>query len=87
PENGQVIACDVDQKSTDVAREYWQQAGCDGKIQLFLQPAILTLDNHIQEGQKGTFDFVFIDADKRLYLEYYQRAIKLLRVGGLIMVD
>jgi predicted O-methyltransferase YrrM len=87
PEDGRIVACDVSEKWTAVARTYWQAAGIDHKIDLRLAPAVATLDVLIAQGHSGTFDLAFIDADKASYLDYYERALTLLRPGGLIMVD
>jgi caffeoyl-CoA O-methyltransferase len=87
PPHGRVVACDVSEEWTAVARRYWKEAGVDGKITLKLAPAVETLDALITDGQAGTFDFAFIDADKENYDNYYERALKLTRVGGLIVFD
>jgi predicted O-methyltransferase YrrM len=87
PEDGRIVACDVSEKWTAVARTYWQAAGVDHMIDLRLAPAVATLDALIAAGASGTFDLAFIDADKVNYLAYYERALALLRPGGLIMVD
>jgi predicted O-methyltransferase YrrM len=87
PEDGRIVACDVSEKWTAVARTYWQAAGVDHMIDLRLAPAVATLDALIAAGASGTFDLAFIDADKVNYLAYYERALTLLRPGGLIMVD
>ena len=87
PKDGQVIACDVDENATAVARRYWKLARVENKIQLRLAPALETLDKLIETGDSNSFDFAFIDADKRNYDNYYERALKLLRPGGLIAVD
>lgn len=87
PSNGQIIACDVSEEYTTIARRYWEAAGVANKISLRLGPAIDTLDKLIVEGQAGTFDFAFIDADKENYEAYFERALKLVRNGGLIVID
>jgi len=87
PPDGRLIACDVNQKTTVVARRYWQEAGVAGKIELRLAPALETLDALLAEGAAGSFDFAFIDADKTNYDAYYERCLALLRDGGLIAVD
>ncbi len=87
PDDGRVIACDISEEYTAVARRYWKQAGVDQKIDLRLGPALKTLDELVKTGQAGTFDFAFIDADKTNYENYYERALRLLRVGGLIAID
>ena len=87
PAEGKIIACDIDEESTAIARRYWQQAGVADKIDLRIAPALETLDKLIEEGQTNTFDFAFIDADKRNYENYYEKALQLIRPGGLIAVD
>ena len=87
PADGRIVACDVSEEWTSVARRYWQAAGVAHKIELHLAPATATLDGLLARGQAGTFDFAFIDADKASYLGYYERTLALLRVGGLVVVD
>ncbi|MEG4048254.1 class I SAM-dependent methyltransferase [Microcoleus sp. Pol17_C1] len=87
PSNGQIIACDVSEEYTAIARRYWEAAGVANKISLQLGPAINTLDKLIAEGQAGTFDFAFIDADKENYEAYFERSLQLVRNGGLIVID
>ena len=87
PADGKIIACDIDEESTSIARRYWQQAGVAEKVDLRIAPALETLDKLIEEGQTNTFDFAFIDADKRNYKNYYEKALQLIRPGGLIAVD
>ncbi|MEG4963222.1 MULTISPECIES: class I SAM-dependent methyltransferase [unclassified Microcoleus] len=87
PPNGQIIACDVSEEYTAIARRYWEAAGVANKISLQLGPAINTLDKLIAEGQAGTFDFAFIDADKENYEAYFERSLQLVRNGGLVVID
>lgn len=87
PEDGHIIACDVDEQYTNIAQQYWQQAGIKQKIDLRIAPALETLDKLIATRQENTFDFAFIDADKRNYDNYYERTLKLIRPGGLIAID
>ena len=87
PENGQMIACDIDEGWTNIAQRYWEKAGVAHKIDLRLAPALETLDNLLLEGQQDQFDFAFIDADKENYQNYYERCLSLIRSGGLIAVD
>lgn len=87
PPDGCVVACDVNQEFTDIGRSHWEKAGVAAKIDLRLAPAIDTLDGLIAEGQAGSFDFAFIDADKTGYDAYYERCLTLLRPGGLIAID
>jgi predicted O-methyltransferase YrrM len=87
PDDGRLIACDVSDEFTSIARKYWQQAGVNEKIDLHIAPAIETLDRLLADGEAGTFDFAFIDADKNNYAAYYDRCFQLVRQGGLILVD
>jgi predicted O-methyltransferase YrrM len=87
PDDGQMVCCDVSEEWTTIARRYWERAGVAGKISLRLGPATETLDAMLAAGEAGRYDFVFIDADKTNYLDYYERCLALLRTGGLIAVD
>jgi caffeoyl-CoA O-methyltransferase len=87
PDDGRIVACDVSEKWTSVARRYWTAAGVAHKIDLRLATAMDTLDHLIVAGAAGTFDFAFIDADKENYVGYYERALQLLRSGGLVVAD
>jgi predicted O-methyltransferase YrrM len=87
PPTGKIIACDVSEEYTRIARRYWQAAGVADKIELRLAPALETLDQVLAEGQAETFDFAFIDADKANYEGYYERSLQLVRPGGLIAID
>ena len=87
PAGGKVIACDISEEYTAIARRYWQAADVADKIDLHLAPALETLDRLLAEGRAGTFDFAFIDADKGNYANYYEKTLQLLRPGGLIAVD
>jgi len=87
PEDGLLVACDVSEEWTAVARRYWEEAGVAGRIDLRLAPALETLDALLADGEDGSFDFAFIDADKESYHDYYERTLRLLRPGGLAIVD
>lgn len=87
PADGQVVACDVSEEFTSVARRYWKEAGLDSKIDLRLAPAQDTLDELISSGQSGSFDMAFIDADKINVVAYLERCMKLVRKNGLILID
>jgi predicted O-methyltransferase YrrM len=87
PEDGQIIACDLNRKNTAIAEQYWQEAGVSHKVQLHIAPALETLDHLLENGEAETFDFAFIDADKGNYYNYYERSLQLLRKGGVIAVD
>ena len=87
PPGGKVIACDLSEEYTRRARQTWKDAAVEDRVDLRLGPALETLDALIADGEEGTFDFAFIDADKKNYANYYERALKLIRRGGSIAVD
>ena len=87
PADGRVVACDVNEEWTAMARKYWAKANVADRIELHIAPALQTLDKLIAAGEAGRFDFAFIDADKPNYLAYYERCLVLVRKGGLIAVD
>ena len=87
PEDGRMVACDVNEKDCAIALPYWKKANVAHKIDLRIAPALDTLDNLIANGESGTFDFSFIDADKSNYDNYYEKSLQLVRPGGLIAVD
>ncbi len=87
PPDGRLIACDINDEYTSVAKRYWDEAGVAEKIDLRLGPALDTLNELIEAGEAGSYDFAFIDADKVEYAEYFEQCLHLLRVGGLILVD
>lgn len=87
PDDGYLLACDVNADFCAMGQRYWKRAGVDGKIDLVIAPALQTLDARLTAGEAGTYDFAFVDADKPAYAAYYERLLKLLRPGGLIAFD
>ena len=87
PGDGRLVACDVSSEWTQVARQFWREAGVESRIDLRLQPALRTLDELLTAGGASAFDFAFIDADKVNYVAYYEKLLDLLRPGGVICVD
>ena len=87
PERARITACDISVTFTDIARETWRQAGVEHKIELHLQPALLTLDDLIAQGLENTYDMALIDADKPPTPQYYERCLQLVRSGGIIAID
>jgi len=87
PEDGQLLCCDIDQQYTEIARRYWQEAGVSERIELRLAPAMETLGALVREGRGGSFDLIFVDADKLNYPAYLEHALILARPGGLILFD
>lgn len=82
---GRLIACDVSDEWTAIARRYWAEAGVAERVELRLGPALLTLD--ALRSERRSFDFAFIDADKTSYDAYYEGVLALLRVGGVVAID
>lgn len=87
PPDGRLVCCDVSREWTDVARRYWAEAGVADRIELRLAPAVESLDALLADGAAGSFDFIFLDADKSGYDAYYERALRLVRPNGLIALD
>lgn len=87
PDDGELICCDDSDEWTAMARRYWEKAGLQDKIKLHLQAASITLQELLDDSAEGTFDFIFVDADKQNYPLYYEQSLKLLRRGGLLAVD
>jgi predicted O-methyltransferase YrrM len=87
PEDGSIVACDIDEHWTSIGRRYWKEAGVEHKIDLRIAPAVETLDQLVDDGRAASFDFAFIDADKGNYAEYYERCVTLVRPRGLIAID
>jgi predicted O-methyltransferase YrrM len=87
PEDARLVCCDISREWTSIARRYWADAGVGERIDLRLARATKSLDALLDEGREGTFDLCFIDADKANYREYYERALRLVRTGGLIAID
>lgn len=85
PDDGRLICCDVSEEWTAIGRQYWVKAAVDHKIDLRIAPALETLNG--LGDQTGEFDWVFIDADKENYLNYYEKSLELVRSGGLILMD
>lgn len=87
PPDGKLWCCDVSEEWTRIGRRYWKEAGVDGRIELTIGPAAGTLDGLLAQGLGGQLDMAFIDADKDGYDAYYERCLRLLRRGGLILID
>ncbi len=87
PPDGLLLCCDVSDEYTQTARRYWAEAGVADRIELRLGPAVETLDALLAAGAEGTFDLAFIDADKPGYPAYWERCLRLVRPGGLIVLD
>jgi caffeoyl-CoA O-methyltransferase len=87
PDDGRIVACDVNERWTAIARRYWAAAGVAHRIELRLATAMETLDAQLAAGEAGRYDFAFLDADKENYVGYYERVLQLLRPGGIVLAD
>jgi len=87
PSDGRLVACDINPETTAIAQRYWREAGVADRIDLRLSPAVDTLDAMLSNGDAGKYDFAFVDADKENYGRYYERALQLLRTGGVAVFD
>jgi len=87
PPDGQLVACDISEDFTSIARKYWSEAGVDDQITLHIAPASVTLSQLITDGKQNSFDVAFIDADKESYDLYYEQSLTLIRPGGILMID
>lgn len=87
PNNGLLVCCDISDVWTNIGKTYWDEAGVADKIDLRIAPALETLNSLIINQEENTFDFAFIDADKTGYDTYYEMCLKLVRPGGLIVLD
>jgi caffeoyl-CoA O-methyltransferase len=82
PDDGKVVTCDIDEDTTQIARDFWARSAHGAKIDLRLGPALETVN-----ALAGPFDLVFIDADKENYIAYWEAVLPKVRSGGLIAVD
>ena len=87
PEHGRLLALDLSEEWTAIARRYWREAGLEGRIELRLGDAAGTLAGLCADPGTPPFDLAFIDADKTAYPRYYGHCLRLLRPGGLLIID
>ncbi|MDP9221549.1 MAG: class I SAM-dependent methyltransferase [Actinomycetota bacterium] len=87
PPEGRIVCCDVSREWTDIARRYWAEAGVADRVELRIGPALDSLDALLGDGAADSFDFAFVDADKTEYPAYYDRLLRLVRPGGLMLFD
>jgi predicted O-methyltransferase YrrM len=85
-DQGKIIGCDIDEEWPSIGKKYWEELGVANKIDLKIGNALDTLDQLLLD-QANTFDAIFIDADKLNYTAYYEKSLKLVRQGGLILFD
>ncbi len=86
-ENGHIHTCDINREWTEIAQNHWRAAGVSERITLHLRPAMQTMKQLLEDGRDESFDLVFIDADKASYAAYYEASLRLLRTGGLVLLD
>lgn len=84
---GTLVACDVSEQWASIGKEYWRKAGVLNKIDLRIGQALDTLEELTRSGQRRSFDFAFIDADKQNYGKYYESCLRLVRPGGIVCID
>jgi predicted O-methyltransferase YrrM len=87
PEEGYLLACEKQTEHNELAKSFWQKAGVAEKIDLQIAPAIETLEKRLAEGEQGSYDFAFVDANKSAYETYYELCLQLVRPGGLLVLD
>ncbi|XP_073026316.1 uncharacterized protein [Primulina eburnea] len=87
PEGGRLVACERDAKSLEVAKRYYDLAGVSKKVDVKHGLAADTLKSMIQNGEGGSYDFAFVDAEKKMYQDYFELVLQLVRVGGIIVMD
>nr|ACY66930.1 caffeoyl-CoA O-methyltransferase 1 [Eucalyptus camaldulensis] len=87
PDDGKILAMDINRENYELGLPVIQKAGVADKIDFREGPALPILDQLIEDGKQGSFDFIFVDADKDNYLNYHKRLIELVKVGGLIGYD
>ncbi len=85
--DSQVIGCDVSEEYASIGMPYWAKAGVSDRIELRIGPATETLDQLAFEQRGEGFDFCYVDADKESYGEYYEKVLKIMRPGGVIVFD
>jgi O-methyltransferase len=87
PPQGRLITCDITKKWPAIGSDYWRRSGVDDRIEVRIGPAVETLAILIEELGENAVDLIFIDADKSAYVRYYELSLRLLRPGGVIIID
>ncbi len=87
PSGGRIVTLDANEHWPAIGRRYWREAGVEDRIELRVGHALESLDGLLAEGRAGSFDLAYIDADKKNYVLYLDRALELVRPGGVIAAD
>ncbi|XP_073125390.1 flavonoid 3',5'-methyltransferase-like isoform X1 [Henckelia pumila] len=87
PDDGKIVAIDIDNEAFETGLPFIQKANVAHKIQYFESEADIVLKQLVANGENGTFDFAFVDADKVNYINYHEELLKLIKVGGVIAYD
>lgn len=87
PPDGSVVGLDICQESADIGRPFWKEAGVEQNIDIRIGKAVESLDAMIANGESESYDFVYIDADKKEYDDYYERCLQLVKRNGIIAFD
>lgn len=87
PPDGRIVTLDADEDYPALGRRHWELAGVAGKVELRVGLAAESLDRLLAEGGAGRFDLAYVDADKKGYDTYYERALALVRPGGIVALD
>ena len=87
PEDSELVCCELEQETADIARGYWNAAGVGDRVVCHVGPALDTLNRFLSEGQQDSFDFAYIDANKDQYDDYYEASLQLVKPGGIIILD
>ena len=84
---GTLLALDRDEQAMEIASEYWEKFGLNGTVQALYGDGLASLEEVLAKEGEGSFDFAFVDANKRGYMAYYELLLRLVRVGGVIALD
>ncbi|XP_071729466.1 probable caffeoyl-CoA O-methyltransferase At4g26220 [Rutidosis leptorrhynchoides] len=88
PDDGQIVAIDLDRKAYEIGRPVIEKAGVEHKIDFIESDALTALDKLLENrDNEGSFDYAFVDADKANYINYHEKIMKLLKVNGIVVYD
>ncbi|MEE1796284.1 class I SAM-dependent methyltransferase [Streptomyces sp. BE308] len=87
PPHGRLVTCEMSERWPEIGAGHWRRAGVEERIDVRIGAAIDTLEEMLADGRSESFGLIFIDADKANYPRYYELALRLVRPGGLLVVD